>query len=143
MRSSSPSDSPAESASLISSVDDAPDRNMPLYTLAAVSLPLLTGVAIYWNFLFGGMGLLYKDIGSDSINFSYPYFVHLSDYVRENGMPSWSFHVGMGHSLFPYSSWLLIHPVTWLPKKAIAPALVYEHLLKTVLAGILMFKFLR
>jgi len=43
---------------------------------------LTAGLVIFRSFVFGDRVLLYKDIGSDSINDSYPYFVHLSDYVH-------------------------------------------------------------
>jgi hypothetical protein len=103
---------------------------------------LLLGTLVFRDFIFRDKLLLYKDIGSDSLNIYYPYFVHLSEYIRTIGLPSWSFNVGMGQSLFPYVSSLLFDPVIWLPKQAIAYALVYQHLLKVVLAGILFFKFL-
>jgi hypothetical protein len=67
--------------------------------LAGLSL-FLVGVLVFGNFLLFDKLLLYKDIGDDSINGSYPYFVHLSDYIRREGLPSWSFCVGMGQSLF-------------------------------------------
>ena len=61
---------------------------------------LLVGVLVFHTFLLGDKVLLYKDVGADSINDSYPYFVHLSDYIRREGSLSWSFCVGMGQSLF-------------------------------------------
>jgi hypothetical protein len=107
----------------------------------AVAL-LLVGALIFRDFLFRDKLLLYKDVGGDSLNFYYPYFLHLSDYVRSNGLPSWSFNVGMGQSLFPYVSSLLFDPVMWLPKNAIAHALVYQHLLKVLVCGMFFFRFL-
>jgi uncharacterized membrane protein YfhO len=98
---------------------------------------------IFRDFVFGDKLLLYKDIGSDSVNFHYPYFIYLSDYLRSSGLPSWSFSVGMGQSLFPYISSLLFDPVVWLPRWTIAHALVYQHFLKLVLVGVLFYKFLR
>src|SRR4051812_2715511 len=91
---------------------------------------LLQGVLVFRDFIFREKLLLYEDIGSDSVNFHYPYFVHLSEYIRANGLPLWSFAVGMGQSLFPQIGSLLFDPVVWLPKQAIAYALVYQHLFK-------------
>jgi Bacterial membrane protein YfhO len=85
----------------------------------------------------------HKDIGADSVNDSYPYFVHLSDYIRQNGFPSWSFCVGMGQSLYYLIGDLVWKPVVWLPREWIAHALVYQHLAKTLIAGLLFFGFLR
>ena len=80
---------------------------------------LLVGVLVFHNFLLGDKVLLYKDIGDDSINDSYPYFVHLSDYLRREGFPSWSFYVGMGQSLFYLTGNLIWEPVIWLPRELI------------------------
>src|SRR5712664_4253677 len=80
--------------------------------IAAVCV-LFLGAVVFRSFIFGNQVLLYKDIGSDSINDSYPYFVHLSDYIRAHGMPSWSFCVGMGQSLFYRTGDLLWEPVIW------------------------------
>jgi uncharacterized membrane protein YfhO len=113
------------------------------YRVAFVGFLLfLLGTLIFRDFVFGNKVLLYKDIGSDSLNFHYPYFVHLSDYLRSEGLPRWSFKIGMGQSLFPYVNSLLLDPVTWLPRRLIAYGLVYQHLLKLIVCGFLFFKFL-
>jgi hypothetical protein len=104
---------------------------------------LLIGVLILCNFLLLDKVLLYKDVGADSINDTYPYFVHLSDYIRREGLPSWSFCVGMGQSLFYLTGNLIWEPVIWLPREMIAHALVYQHLFKTLIAGLLFFRFLQ
>jgi len=111
-----------------------------LITTLALSL---VGALIFRNFLFGGDTLLYKDSGSDSVNDYYPWFVHLSQYVRSEGFPSWSFYVGMGQDIFFFVGYLILEPATWLPKGLIAPALIYQHLAKIVLTGLLFFRFLR
>ena len=54
----------------------------------------------------------------------------------------WSFRVGMGQSIFPYSNSLLFDPVVWLTRDMIARALVYQHLLKIVVSGLFFFRFL-
>ena len=104
---------------------------------------LIVGTLIFRDFLFGNAVLLYKDIGSDSLVDYYPWFVHFSDYLRNEGFPSWSFAVGMGQDIFYLAGYLLLDPVTWLPKGLIAPALVYQHLAKILVAGLLFFRFLR
>ena len=110
--------------------------------LAAGCLLLLSAV-IFRDFLFGSSVLLYKDAGSDSINDYYPSFVHLSDYLRSHGFPSWSFSLGMGQDLSYLASYLILEPVTLLPKELIAHALVYQHLVKIVGTGLLLFGFLQ
>jgi hypothetical protein len=111
-------------------------------TITAAALSIL-GLVVYGRFVFGGNTLLYKDVGSDSLNISYPYYVLFSNYLREIGIPSWSFHIGMGQDLFPYAGNLILSPVVWLPKGAIANALAYQHLLYLIVAGLLFAGFLR
>src|SRR5438477_8851295 len=108
----------------------------PLFLLLATTALLLVGAAIFRNFLFGDSVLLYTDIGSDSLNFSYPQFVHFSDYIRTEGFPSWSFCVGMGQDIFYLIGFFLLHPVAWLPRHLIAHALIYEHLAKSLIVGL-------
>ena len=104
---------------------------------------MLAGALIFRDFLFGNSVLIYKDAGSDSINDYYPSFVHLSEYIRSHGFPSWSFSAGMGQDLSYLAGYLVLEPVTLLPKDLIAPALVYQHLTKVLIAGLLFFGFLR
>jgi hypothetical protein len=116
----------------------------PRWAVLLVGLSLLlVGVLIFSNFLLLDKVLLYKDVGADSVNDSYPYFVHLSDYIRREGLPSWSFCIGMGQSLFYLTGSLIWEPVTWLPREVIAHALVFQHLFKTLIAGLLFFRFLQ
>jgi uncharacterized membrane protein YfhO len=110
--------------------------------IAALGL-LLSGAYIFRQFLLGDSVLLYTDIGSDSVNSYYPDFVHLSDYIRAEGVPSWSFFVGMGQDLAYAAGYLIWEPVSWLPKALIAYALIYQHLAKILIAGLLFLRFLR
>src|SRR5215813_11846097 len=110
--------------------------------LAGLSL-LLVGVLVFSNFLLLNKVLLYKDVGNDSINSSYPYFVHLSDYIRREGLPSWSFCVGMGQSLFYLTGSLIWEPIIWLPREVIPRILVFQYLFKSLIAGLLFFRFLQ
>jgi hypothetical protein len=114
-----------------------------LFRTTVVVLALaVVWLLVYRNFIFGDNTLLYKDVGIDSINISYPYYVLLSDYLRHVGIPSWSFQVGMGQSLFPNVGTVVLTPVVWLAKGIIAKALVYQHLLYIVISGILFARFL-
>jgi hypothetical protein len=103
-----------------------------------ILLQLLVGALIFRDFLFGDKLLLYKDIvGSDSVNDTYPTLVHLSDYIRYQGFPSWSFSSGMGQSLFYLTGSLIWEPILWLPRQFIASGLVFQHLVKALIAGLL------
>src|SRR5262249_13746479 len=116
-------------------LDTSPARRLRDVLLARLFL-LVVGVLVFGNFLLLDKVLLYKDVGADSVNDSYPYFVHLSDYIRREGLPSWSFYVGMGQSLFYLTGSLIWEPVIWLPRQVIAHALVFQHLFKTLIAGL-------
>ena len=120
-----------------------PNRRFPFGALGIALALLSLGAVIFRHFLFGGATLLYKDSGSDSVNDYYPWFVHLSQYIRTEGIPSWSFYVGMGQDIFFAVGYLILEPVSWLPKQLIAPALIYQHLAKVVIAGLLFFRFLQ
>ena len=117
-------------------------RSLLISILAGAAL-IVPGVFIFWPFIGGDAVLLYRDIGSDSLLSYYPDFVHLSDYVRRDGFPSWSFHIGMGQDAAYAIGYLIWEPVCWLPKAWIAHALVYQHLAKAVLAGLIFFRFLQ
>src|SRR2546423_2972154 len=104
---------------------------------------LLVGIVTFRDFLFGHALLLYKDIGNDSLLDYYPTFVQLSNYVRANGFPSWSFYIGMGQDLAYATGYLIWQPVTWLPQEWIPGALVFQHLAKIVIVGVLFFHFSR
>jgi len=112
-------------------------------TLLAGPCLLLVGALIFRDFLFGDRVLLYKDIGADSAVAFHTDFVHLSNYIRSQGYPSWSFYVGMGQDLAVAAGDLIWQPVTWLPAKLIAPALVFQHLGKSLIVGLLFFRFLQ
>ena len=111
--------------------------------LLVVFVLLIPGGAIFWPFLFGDAVLLYRDIGRDSLTSYYTDFVHLSNYLRSDGFPSWSFHIGMGQDMAYATGFLFLEPVSWLPARFIAQALVYQHLLKVIIAGVFFFRFLK
>lgn len=56
---------------------------------------------VYWDFLSCKTWLLHRDVGEDPICQWWPYWVHLSRYLRVQGFPGWSFGFGLGQSIFP------------------------------------------
>jgi uncharacterized membrane protein YfhO len=121
-----------------------PKNRSTLLTTSILAFGLLfVGIITFRDFLFGHALLLYKDIGNDSLLDYYPTFVQLSNYVRANGFPSWSFHIGMGQDLAYATGYLIWQPVTWLPQEWISFALVFQHFVKLVVAGLLFFHFSR
>src|SRR5437868_10758827 len=117
---------------------NAAKNRSTLLSMAIVGVGLIIVATVtFSDFLFGNAVLLYKDIGSDSLRDYYPTFVHLSNYLRTDGIPGWSFHIGMGQDMAYATGFLIWQPITWLPQGWIAQGLVYQHLAKVVLAGLI------
>jgi hypothetical protein len=111
-----------------------------------VCLVALVGIGAYVFFDFLTFQRLYvfKGIASDSYNAVLPSLIHLSRYIRTDGIPRWSFYVGMGQNVFPEG---LNSPFTTLlillsPDK-IPFAIAWMELLKIVLAGLCFYGYLR
>ncbi|MFL6589483.1 MAG: YfhO family protein, partial [Chthoniobacterales bacterium] len=121
--------------------ENATKLSWPVSAIVAGGL-LVVAAIVFRDFLFGNGLLLYNDSGSDSINDYYPSFVHLSDYLRLEGFPSWSFCLGMGQDLYYLAGYLILEPVSWLPRQMIAHALIFQHLAKLLLGGFFFFRFL-
>jgi hypothetical protein len=64
---------------------------------------------IFKDFIFLKKIYLFKDFGSDSINFFYPMYYSWADYVAKEGIPRWSFNQGMGQNpSWTYRPFLII-----------------------------------
>lgn len=111
-----------------------------------VTLILLTVLSlfVFRDFIFCNKLMLYKDIGCDSLNASYPILRHTADYIHTTGFPKWSFNVGMGQNIFPFC---LRDPfdiiIYILGKDALAYGLGYLEFIKVILSGIVFFLYLR
>ncbi len=119
------------------------DENRFARFMLVAGCVLLVGALIFRDFLFGGSVLLYTDVGRDSLDDYYPWFVHFSDYLRHYGFPSWSFSVGIGQDILYLAGYLFWEPVIWLRRELIAHALIYQHLGKVLATGLIYFAFLR
>jgi hypothetical protein len=125
------------------STPQQPSRGPGIFGVAVGVIVVVLGLLLYRDFVFGDRTSLYKDIATDSVNIFYPNYLLRSEYLRHEGIFSWSFQVGMGQNLFPSLGGLLLTPVIWLPKAAIAKAIVYQHLLYVVVSGLFFACFLR
>ncbi len=87
---------------------------------------------------------LFKDIGSDSINISYPSYYSLANYFAKEGIPTWSFSQGMGQNIFPsgitdpFSFFIMM-----MGKKLVHHTIFYAELLKIFFAGLFFYLFLK
>ncbi|MGB5218620.1 MAG: YfhO family protein, partial [Smithella sp.] len=99
---------------------------------------------VFKDFIFLKKIYLFKDIGSDSINFSYPYYYSLANYFAKEGIPTWSFNQGMGQNIFPlwiadpFSFFIMI-----MGKKLVYQTIFYAELLKIFFAGLFFYLFLK
>ncbi len=113
-------------------------------SLVALGIILLIGVLVFRDFLFSDKLYFFKDMGSDSYNFSYPYLYHQAEYISKFGLPKWSFGFGMGQSLFPF---FLRDPfdifLYMAGKDHIYGGMILKELTKIVLAGITFFYYLK
>ncbi len=111
-----------------------------------IALLLISAVAffVFRDFLLFKKAMMYKDIGSDSVNASYPPIVHLADYIRAVGIPSWSFNYGMGQNMFPFFLRDPFDLILYIIGKAnVAYGIGYVEFLKVILGGIIFFFYLR
>lgn len=112
--------------------------------ILAIAIILGIAVFVFRDFLLGEKIYYFKDISSDSYNFSYPVLYNIADYIHQYGLPKWSFRVGMGQNIFPF---FLRDPFDIIlfivGKDAISHGLVWIELFKVVLSGFIFFKFLK
>lgn len=105
---------------------------------------LLISLYVFKDFILLKNLYLFKDIGSDSINSSYPQLIHISEYLRSEGIPKWSFSQGMGQNIFPFSLGNPFDLILYLlPSKYLAYGIVYVEILKIIIGGLFYYLYLR
>jgi uncharacterized membrane protein YfhO len=110
----------------------------------ALGIIFLIAFVCFKDFLLQHKIYLFKDIGSDSLNASWPWMSHSADYIAQNGVPSWSFSMGMGQNILSFSFYDPFDYILYLFGRDNMPYLiVYKELVKVLLAGFLFFKYLR
>ena len=111
---------------------------------------LLTMIAlacwiVFKDFLELKKVYLFKDIGSDSINIYFPGIAQMSEYMRTNGTPTWTFSQGLGQNIFPF--WLsdfFSNALMFLCNKNTLPyGLAFIEVIKIFLCGFVFFKYLK
>jgi len=111
-----------------------------------VGLLLVIIVAVFKDYLLGDKYYIFKDIGSDTENSFYPFFVQLHNVIKE-GVPKWSFYQGMGEAVgngvitfftYPFQTFLYI-----FGNEGIACGIVYMEVSKIIIASIIFFFYLR
>jgi len=110
------------------------------FTLTLVAILILI---IFHNFIFKQSYYLFKDIGSDSINISFPQLTLLAKYIKNEGFPLWSFAQGMGQNIMPS----IVDPFSWIVllsgPENIAYGFIWMEIAKMVLTAIFFYYFLQ
>jgi uncharacterized membrane protein YfhO len=105
---------------------------------------ILTGFFIFKDYLFGKAIYFFKDIGSDSINITYPNLVMLSEYLkREGSMPAWTFTQGMGQNIYPFWIDQFLWVLTLIDKKSIPQAYVWAIWFEISISGFIFRQYLK
>lgn len=99
---------------------------------------------IFKDFILLKKVYLFADVAGDSINYSFPHFVQISNYIRSEGLPKWSFYTAMGQNLYPLC---ITNPFAFIVYLAdadsVANAIVFMELTKIILLGVIAFFYLR
>ncbi len=110
----------------------------------ATGLLVLMAFFVYKDFLLFHNAYFYKDIGSDSYNYSYPVTYGVADYMAKHGLPKWSFTIGMGQNMLPFFLRDPFDIFLYLGgKDNIVYATAYKEFFKIVLSGMVFFLYLR
>ena len=104
---------------------------------------ILTGFFIFKDYLLGKAIYLFKDIGCDGLNVTYPNIVMISDYFKREGMPSWTFTQGMGQNIYPFWFDQFLWVLSFIDKNTIPKALIWVNWLELILSGFIFRQYLR
>ena len=93
---------------------------------------LLMTIAIFKNFIFDGHLYLYQDIGNDTINSYYPYYLRFIRAIQSNNLGFWFNDLGLGNNILsmgilftdPFSVILLPFGTTYLVEGLLVKAIV-------------------
>ncbi len=106
---------------------------------------LIISFVVFKDYLLFRNAYLFCDINGDSYVSQYPKFVNTLDYFNTYGLPKWSFKIGMGQNLWPFT--FLDDPVMLLNcvagKKNIPLLIIYIDVLEIVISGLIIFKYLK
>jgi uncharacterized membrane protein YfhO len=118
-------------------------NNIMKKQLLTISLLILfISIFIYWDFISTGLSILFSV--SDAYAQTWPYMVNVSDYIRQEGFPMWSFSIGLGsaHQSFWIGNPFLLFPIL-LGRNAIPHVIVFMQIVKMVLAGLFFYLYLQ
>lgn len=85
--------------------------------LLSLSITFFICIIIFYDFVTLDKLFFYKDIGSDSLNQTYPTLYHNNRFLRNLKLPFWSFNIGLGQNSFayllsdPFDLFILLFPI--------------------------------
>ena len=101
-------------------------------------------LVLFAKYLFGPNLYIFNDAGSDTITVFYPNLVQSARYFQEEGLPGWSFYVGLGTNIYPG---FLLNPFHWvylhMDAVHIAYAVAWVQATILFLTGLVFYRFLR
>ncbi len=104
---------------------------------------LLT-IILFAPYLFGPNLYIFNDVGSDTLTVFFPNISQSARYFQEEGLPGWSFYLGLGKNFYPG---FLLNPFYWiyLPMDAESIAYTIAWVQAAVLlgTGFVFYKFLK
>ncbi|MEP6794683.1 MAG: YfhO family protein [Saprospiraceae bacterium] len=107
-------------------------------------LSLSLTLILFSRYLFGSELFIFDDVGSDTLTMFYPNLVQAARYCRENGMPGWSFYIGVGDNCYPG---VLFNPFHWIyipmNSATIAYSIAWVQAGILFLTGLVFYRFLR
>jgi len=137
---------PTQGADLAASGPTKPitKRKISIYAAFVCALLVACGM-VFSDFLLLRKVYLFKDIASDSLNIYYPWLVHTADYVREHGIPSWTFSQGLGQNILSSRAGDYLSLLTGIlaGKPFLAYTLAWLEVFKILLCGIFFFRYLK
>jgi len=99
---------------------------------------------IFKDYLLFEKAYTFKDIGSDSYNYLYPFWHQEADYISKFGIPKWSFNFGLGQSLFPFFLRDPFDIILYIAgKDHIVYTIIYEELIKILCGGLVFYYYLK
>ena len=110
----------------------------------ALGVLLLIAFFVFRHYLLLENIYFFKDIGSDTYNYTFPTLYNTAGQISKHGIPGWSFNRGMGQSMFPF---FLRDPFEIFVYAGGAKNIVYttafKEFAKVVLSGLVFYYYLR
>jgi membrane protein YfhO len=113
--------------------------SIPVFSLLLISLVLY----IFSDYIFLSKLYLFKDVANDSFNIFYPRWVSVAHYLRNYGIPMWSFKSGMGQNIFPGSICSPFNLILYAFGDSLAYGIIYVEILKIILVWIFTYLYFR